>query len=133
MGTDVELAIAVLLPTAVGYFIVASLYGARWGSERWNVRRYRQQAKPEPAERLEARLRRLRTELDATEIHSGLTAKGARLKALRGAYVDVLSDACGRFDVPPPPGGERAPQAEIYRVEAALRQHGLDVREPAVH
>jgi hypothetical protein len=128
----VELAIAILLPTAVGYFIVASLHGARWSSDRWHVRRYRQ-AEPEPVQRLEARLRRLRAELGATEVHSGLTAKGARLKALRGAYVDVLSDACGRFGVPPPPGSERAPQAEIYRVEAALRPHGIDVREPAVH
>ena len=30
-----------------------------------------------------------------------------------------------------PPGGDRAPLTEIYRVEAALRQRGLDVRETA--
>jgi hypothetical protein len=50
---------------------------------------------------------------------------------LRGAYVDVLSVACERLEVSPPPGGERAPLAEIYRAEAALRQRGLDVRQPA--
>jgi hypothetical protein len=132
VGTVVELVIAILLPTAAGYFIVASLKGARWSFERWHIRQYRRQIHPEPIERIEARLRRLRTELDTIETHAGTTAKNARLKALRGAYVDVLTLACDRLDVPPPPGGERAPQAEIYRVEAALRQRGLDVREPAV-
>ena len=57
--------------------------------------------------------------------------------ALRGAYADALSLACRRLDVSPPRGGDRAPQAEIYRVEAALRQRGLDVRrempETAAH
>ncbi len=85
----------------------------------------------EPIERLGARLCRLRAELDATETRSGVPAKNVRLKALRGAYVDVLSTACERLDVPPPPGGDRAPLTEIYRVEAALRQRGLDVREAA--
>jgi len=51
--------------------------------------------------------------------------------ALRGAYTDALSAACRRLDISPPRGGDRAPQAEIYRVEAALRQHGLDVRQEA--
>jgi len=125
----VELVIAILLPTAAGYAIVAALRGARWSSERRNVRRYRL-APPEPIERLGDRLRRLRAELDATEVSSDVTAKSTRLRALRGAYVDVLGTACERLDVPPPPGGDRVPQAEIYRVEAALRQRGLDVREP---
>jgi hypothetical protein len=40
-----------------------------------------------------------------------------------------LSAACRRLDISPPPGGDRAPQAEIYRVEAALRQRGLEVRQ----
>jgi hypothetical protein len=127
----VELVIAILLPTAAGYAIVAGLRSARWSSERRRVRRHRL-AGPEPLERLGDRLRRLRAELDATEIRSDITAKGARLKALRGAYLDVLCTACARLDVPPPPGGDRAPQAEIYRAEAGLRQRGLDVREPAV-
>ena len=37
-----------------------------------------------------------------------------------------------RFGVSPPAGGDQARQAEIYRVEAGLREHGLDVREAAV-
>ena len=79
----------------------------------------------------EADLRRLRAELEDTETRSGLTAKHHRVQALRGAYVDALSAACRRLDISPPRGGDRAPQAEIYRVEAALRQHGLDVRQEA--
>ena len=58
-------------------------------------------------------------------------AKNLRLKALRGAYVDALTTACERLEVAPPAGGDRAPLPEIYRVEAALRQRGLDVRETA--
>ena len=53
------------------------------------------------------------------------------MRALRGAYVDALTTACTRLEVTPPSGGERAPLTEIYRVEAALRQRGLDVRETA--
>jgi hypothetical protein len=125
----VELVIAILLPTAAGYAIIAGLRSAHWSSERWHVRQHRL-AGPEPLERLGARLRRLRTELDTTETRSDITAKSARLKALRGAYLDVLGTACERLDVPPPPGGDRAPLAEIYRAEAGLRERGLDVREP---
>jgi hypothetical protein len=125
-----ELVIVVAIPTVAGYVIIAGLRGAHWSSERWRKRHY---AGPEPVDRLQARLRRLRVELDATETSSGMPAKKVRLTALRGAYVDVLCVACERLDVAPPSAGDRAPQAEIYRVEAALRQRGLDVREPAVH
>ena len=108
------------LPTAVGFAIIGALRGARWLGEA--LRRARFQAlPPEPIERLEADLRRLRAELEDTETRSGLTAKHHRVQALRGAYVDVLSAACRRLDLSPPRGGDRAPQAEIYRVEAALR------------
>jgi hypothetical protein len=58
-------------------------------------------------------------------------ARRVRLRALRGAYLDTLTTACQRLGVSPPPHGDRAPQAEIYRAEAALRQRGLDVRETA--
>ena len=85
---------------------------------------------PEPIGRLAADLRRLRADLEDTETRAGLTAKYHRVRALRGAYLDALSTACQRLDVDPPPGDE-APLAEIYRVEAALRRRGLDVRETA--
>ncbi len=85
---------------------------------------------PVPVERLAADLRRLRADLEDTETRDGLIAKYHRVQALRGAYLDVLSVACRQLDVTPP-SGDQAPLAEIYRVEAALRQRGLDVRETA--
>ncbi len=60
-----------------------------------------------------------------------LPAKALRLRALRGAYLDTLAAACQRLEVSSPPRGDRVPQAEIYRAEAALRQRGLDVTETA--
>jgi hypothetical protein len=124
------------LPTAVGFAIIGAGRGVRWLAEARYRARF--QALPlEPIERLEADLRRLRSELEDTETRSGLTAKHHRVQALRGAYLDALSAACRRLDISPPSGGDRAPQAEIYRVEAALRQRGLDVRldapETAAH
>ena len=127
----IELVIAILLPTAVGYAIIVGIRGTRWFTERQRQRRYVRTPTAEPIERLGASLRRLRAELDVTETRPGMTAKNARLKVLRGAYVDALSAACERLEVSPPPGADRAALTEIYRVEAALRQRGLDVRQPA--
>jgi hypothetical protein len=117
----------VLMPVAV-YAVIGAWRVARWLNES----RYKAPP-PKPLERLEADLRRLRAELEDTETRAALTAKHHRVQALRGAYLDALTTACQRLEVPPPPGGDRVPQAEIYRVEAALRQRGLDVRETAVH
>jgi hypothetical protein len=127
----IELVIVVLLPTAAGYALIYGFRGVQWSSGRWYTHRHRLDPPAEPIERLGASLRRLRAELDETETRSGVPAKNLRLKALRGAYVDALCTACERLEVSPPPGGDRAPLAEIYRVEAALRQRGLDVREKA--
>ena len=69
---------------------------------------------------------------ERTPFSIGVTAKGHRVRALRGAYVDVLSEACLRLEVSPPQGGDLAPLSEIYRVEAALRDRGLDVRQTAM-
>ena len=55
------------------------------------------------------------------------SGQGIRLRAVRGAYLDLLRAACERLDVTPPPPRGPPPQAEIYRVEAALRERGLDV------
>lgn len=122
MSPIAELAIAVALPTAAGYAILGAIRGFRRLAEA-----RRRPAPAEPIDRLAASLRRLRAELELTEARPGGTAKGHRLRALRGAYLDALTDACRRLDVTPPAGQPR--QADIYRVEAALRQHGLDVRE----
>ena len=129
MGKLVLLAFAVLLPTLAFAAILASLRGFRQLSR---IRREHQPQPPEPVDRLAARLRRLRAELETTENQPGGTARRHHIVALRGAYLDTLDSACRRFGISPPDGGDQARQAEIYRVEAALRQHGLDVREAAV-
>lgn len=135
MRPAIELIGVILLPTIIFY---AALRGARlaaWCAERWRSRPAGQPA-PEPVEYLRADLRRLRAELEAMETRTDLPAKGLRLQALRAAYLDALGSACRRLGVSPPgssdprhPGQIR--QSEIYRVESALRQRGLDVREAA--
>ena len=132
MSPVVLLIFTALLPTAACFAVIYMWRGAGWLGEA-RARRKAAAAPPEPIGRLQADLRRLRAELEATETRTGLTAKHHRVQALRGAYLDALSAACRRLDVSPPPGGDRAPLAEIYRAEAALRQRGLDVREPAAH
>lgn len=131
MSPYVELIVALLLPTAAGYLLIGMSRGFLWaGGRQW---RRSQVPEPEPLDRLASNLRRLRAQLEDMETRSGVTAKNLRLQALRGAYTDALGTACQRLQVGPPAstGGERARQAEIYRVEAELRQRGLDVREPA--
>jgi hypothetical protein len=124
----VEFFFAAALPTAAGFALIYAWRGAGWlGQAR--ARRRAEASPPEPVERLQASLRRLRAELEDTETRSRLTAKHHRVQAVRGAYLDTLSAACRRLDVSPPSGGDRATQSEIYRVEAALRQRGLDVRQ----
>lgn len=126
MSPLAELIIAVLLPTAAGYAILGAIRGYRRLAEA-----RRRPAPAEPADRLQARLRRLRAQWELTEATPGGTAKNHHVRALRGAYTDVLTQACQRFDVIPPRGGDQAPLADIYRAEAALRKLGVDVRETA--
>jgi hypothetical protein len=116
------------LPTVIAYVLVVTLHGGRRVAEL-----RRRPPPPEPLDRLAATLRRLRAELEMTEASPGMTAKSHRIRAVRGAYLDALGDACARHGVSPPAGGDRARQADIYRAEAALREHGLDVREAAQH
>ena len=115
-------ALVVLLPTIVGY---AAIFGIR--AYRRMAESRRRQPPQEPIERLVTRLRRLRCELETTENTVRGTARLHHLRAVRGAYLDLLRIACERFDVSPPPGGDRARQADIYRAEAGLRQRGIDV------
>ena len=129
MGKLVLLAFAVLLPTLA---FAAILVGLRGFGRLSRIQRDRRPPPPEPIDRIEAQLRRLRAELEATENQFGGTARRHHIVALRGAYLDTLGSACGRLGVSPPAGGDQARQAEIYRAEAALREHGLDVREAAV-
>ncbi len=125
MAPVIELIAVILLPTALGFVLLGIPRVVRWVAER----RTRAPA-VEPIERIGANLRRLRAQLEATETATDLPVKSVRVRALRGAYLDTLTAACQRLGVEPP-HGDRASQAEIYRVEAALRQRGLDVRETA--
>ena len=130
MNPYVELGLVVMIPTAVGYGLILSLRGIGWAVERWP----RPPAPElEPIERLTADLRRLRTQLEHMETRTDVPAKNLRLRALRGAYADALTTACQRLGVTPPRSAGAQPfnQADVYRVEAELRQRGVDVREPA--
>jgi hypothetical protein len=128
----VELIGVVLLPTAVGYAVIISFRLARWAVRKRPVERLITHPVPaEPIERLAARMRRLRTELEDMENRSDVPVKCVRLRALRGAYIDLLRTACQRLEVSPLPPGDGVPQAEIYRAEVGLRQRGLDVRTTA--
>jgi hypothetical protein len=120
------LVIAVVLMPAAACALVAGWRVA------WRLEEHRRKAPPaESLADLAADLRRLRAELEDTETRAGLTAKHHRVEAIRGAYLDVLTTACRRLDVSPPPGGARATLADIYRAEAALRQRGLPTHEKA--
>jgi len=125
-----QLLVATALPIAAIYSLIGGGRLVRWISEQGS-----RPLPPEPVGKIQADLSRLRCELEAMETRSDLPAKNLRVRALRAAYVDALGAACQRFDISPPAGDaarpERVRQSEIYRVEAALRQRGLDVREPA--
>ena len=114
--------LVVLLPTIAGYAVLLAIRGYRRVAESRRL-----PPPPEPVERLVTRLRKLRLELETTESTHGRPARLHHLRAVRGAYLDLLRTTCGRFDVSPPPGGDRARQADIYRAEAALRERGVDV------
>ena len=131
MGSVVLWVLVILLPSVAFGAVLALLRGFRRAGDVARQRRA-DRAPAEPLIQVEARLRRLRAELEAMENQPGGMAKQHKIVAVRGAYLDCLNSACQRFAVSPPAGGDRARQAEIYRVEAALRQHGVDVREAAV-
>ncbi len=132
MRPVIELIGIVLLPTALGYALILSGRLARWAARHRAVQRHiTQPVIAEPIERLAARLCRLHAELEDLETRSDVQVKGMRLRAVRGAYLDLLRTACQRLEVRPLPPGDHVPQAEIYRAEAGLRERGLDVRAAA--
>ena len=130
MSPPFQLLTAIALPIAAVYSLIG---GGRL--VKWIVEQQTRAPAPVPIERVRADLVRLRVQLEAMETRSDLPAKNLRLRALKAAYVDALGTACQRLDVSPPAGAairpERVRQSEIYRVEAALRERGLDVREGA--
>lgn len=117
-----DLVLVVVLMPVAGYALIGGVRAARWFDEK-----RRKAPPPVPVDRLEANLRRLRTELDQTETSPELTAKQFRVRSVRGAYLDTLAEACRRLDVSPAPT-DGATQADIYRTEAALAERGLDIR-----
>jgi hypothetical protein len=130
MSPPFEFAVAIALPIAAIYSLIGGGRLLKWLSE--------QQSKPvapQPIEQVRANLVRLRTQLEDMETRSDLPAKNLRLRALRGAYVEALTDACRRLEISPPADVRGRPenvrQSDIYRMESALRERGLDVREPA--
>jgi hypothetical protein len=121
---------AIALPIAAVYSLIGGGRLVKWITEQQT-----RTPAPVPIERVRANLVRLRAQLEAMETRTDLPAKNLRLRALRAAYVDALCAACQRLDVSPPDGAQAHPesvrQSDIYRMEAALRERGLDVRETA--
>lgn len=118
-----------LLPTLAGLAVVTGARVVRSLQER-----RRRCVAPGPSiDRLGADLRRLYAELAAAEEPVPRPGRGLRIRAIRGAYVDALTAACRALEVPPPKASRTGvPLTEIYRVEAALRTCGLDVRRSDV-
>src|ERR1039457_6724209 len=110
MRPAIELIGVILLPTAVGYAILGSIRALGWAARRRStVRAQAHPVPPEPISRLAARIRRLRAEREALETRSDVPAKGIRLRALRGAYTDLLRAACERLEASPPPDVDPVP------------------------
>lgn len=123
MGEAVLLIMVLASPTLV--------FGAAIGVGRL-YRRYQASRPAQPIARpvadITRDLRRLHDQLEDIENAPADTpAKNARCRAVRGAYLDVLTDACVQFEIPPPTGQPVA-DAELWRAESELRYLGLDVR-----
>ena len=130
MSPPFEFAAAIALPIAAVYGLIGGAKLLKWLSEQQS-----RPQPPKPIEQVRTNLVRLRTQLEEMETRTDQPAKNLRVRALRAAYVDALVDACQRLEVSAPAGVRARPesvrQSDIYRMEAALRERGLDVREPA--
>ena len=130
MSPPFEFAAAIALPIAAVYGLIGGAKLLKWLSEQQS-----RPQPPKPIEQVHTNLVRLRTQLEEMETRTDQPAKNLRVRALRAAYVDALVDACQRLEVSAPAGARARPesvrQSDIYRMEAALRERGLDVREPA--
>jgi hypothetical protein len=131
----IEVVLILLVPTLVGAALIG---GVRlWvRTRRWAINRRAVAAgAPVPLERLAADLRRLYQQVvrveDAADMKPG---RAVRVRALRAAYGESLLAACRALDVPDAPAdGSRLRLPEVYRLEAALRERGLDIRPTALH
>jgi len=129
----VAIALVLLIPTLAGAALLGAIRLWRVYERRARVRRSGGVVSGPPLERLAADLRRLRAELvrleDATTASPG---RQTRLRALRSAYGDCLLVACRTLDVPVSAQTSMLPDAELFRLEVALRDRGLDIRPAAV-
>lgn len=125
--------LCVLTPTVMAALIRVPALLRRLQPQRL----YRREPAPAPVgppiEKLARDLRRLHGQLQLVDSSSAGAARGRRHPALQAAYVDVLSQACAELEVAPPRRSRSgvASAAEVLRVEALLRQRGLDVRAAA--
>jgi hypothetical protein len=133
MTPSFEFVLAIALPIAAVYAVLGGGRLLNWISEHHIAERQAHAPAPQPIQRVAANLVRLRAEVESTETRSDLVAKNMRLRAVRAAYVDSLYDACQRLEISPLPGArpDNIRQSDIYRLETALRERGVDVREPA--
>lgn len=130
-----EIVLLLLTPTLVGAAVLGLVRLWTFLSRRNRSRRANAAAVAIPLQTLAAELRRLHRDLvrieDAADMKPG---RGVRMRAIRSAYGDSLLAACRALDVPdPPPDPTRLTDAEIYRLEAGLRDRGLDIRPTAFH
>ncbi len=130
-----EIVLILLIPTLVGMGLIGLLRLSRYLARRHRIHR------PGSGRRW-CRWRTWPLSCDASTVSSsrledapdGTPGRGLRVRATRAAYGDSLLAACRSLDVPDAPTDpSRLTTAEIYRLESALRDRGLDVRPTALH
>jgi hypothetical protein len=124
-----------LTPTLAGIALLGAI--GLWGDSvrRIRVRRHGATAGVPPLERVAADLRRLHSDVIRLEDSPDATpGRNTRLRAVRAAYGDSLLIACRALEVPVETRDlSRASAIELYRLEAALRDRGLDVYPATLH
>jgi hypothetical protein len=123
-----------LTPTLAGAALIGMVRLSRETTRRSRIRRSGATAGTPPLEQVAADLRRLHREVvrleDAPDTSPG---RHVRLRAVRSAYGDSLLVACRALEVPVASADiSRLPAAEIYRLESALRDRGLQVYPTAL-
>jgi hypothetical protein len=123
-----------LTPTLAGLALLGAI--GLWGDSvrRIRIRRWGSTAAIPPLERVADDLRRLRSDVIRLENSPDATpGRSVRLTAVRSAYGDCLLIACRALEVPVNHSDlSRAPAAETYRLEAELRERGLEVAPTAI-
>jgi hypothetical protein len=123
-----------LTPTLAGAALIGIVRLSRESSRRLRIRRSGATAGRPPLEQIAADLRRLHREVARLEDTPDTSpGRHVRLRAVRYAYGDSLLVACRALEVPVATADiTRAPAGEIYRLESALRDRGLDVYPTAL-